>query len=150
MSFLGCAATSVANSPLQLNHSRTLLLFAHGTTSTREPYHHRVKNLAWVFGCFPVSSIWMGSIYTLLWKPVQSHTSHIQRLCLTPAGANGWVGAALYVSSSTDLNRASLLHHRQTGVAGLEMYNTVMDGMLEGQEIFYERTQCAQTWLKIL
>lgn len=44
-------------------------------------------------------------------------TSHIQGLCLPLAGANGWVGAALWVNPSTDLNTASLLHHCQTGIA---------------------------------
>lgn len=53
-------------------------------------------------------------------------SSHIQGLCLTPAGANGWVGAALCVNPSTDVNTASLLHHRQTGITGLEIYNAVM------------------------
>lgn len=45
MGLLGCAATSIAVSPLQLNHSRTLWVFAHGAMSRAELYDHRVKTL---------------------------------------------------------------------------------------------------------
>lgn len=42
---LDCAATSAAVSPLQLNHNRTLGLFAHGAMSRAELYDHTVKIL---------------------------------------------------------------------------------------------------------